>query len=289
MSNTNQPIQTSTAPSIATVDENTQQTSLLQIDPAILAQWMSQRKLLHDLSRSFLVEGTDYAVLRNTERPVLLKPGAEKILYLHNCSAEFTILEAEVDHDRETTYVSKHGSTLTARGFYRYVVRCEIRHRSTGLFVGSGIGVASTAEPNYANRPRELENTILKMAAKRAMVDAVVKAFALSDLFTQDLEDMPEIEAVQPPPANTAQPAQSQQPTKLPPAENTSKKPVSTVRLLRQAGLTDDEIEELANWASENDATADVRQVVTSLAEADSLSRQEVGKALAVLGYRLSA
>jgi len=28
---------------------------------------------------------------------------------------------------------------------------------------------------------------------------------------------------------------------------------------------------------------------VTSLAEADSLSRQEVGKALAVLGYRLSA
>ena len=33
-------------------------------------------------------------------------------------------------------------------------------------------------------------NTVLKMAKKRALVDAVLTATAASDIFTQDLEDI---------------------------------------------------------------------------------------------------
>ena len=38
--------------------------------------------------------------------------------------------------------------------------------------------------------PYSLINTMLKMAKKRALVDAVLSATRSSDLFTQDLEDM---------------------------------------------------------------------------------------------------
>lgn len=38
--------------------------------------------------------------------------------------------------------------------------------------------------------PFDLENTIVKMAAKRAKVDATIAATGASDLFTQDIEDM---------------------------------------------------------------------------------------------------
>jgi hypothetical protein len=39
--------------------------------------------------------------------------------------------------------------------------------------------------------PADVANTILKMAKKRAQVDAVITATAASDIFTQDIEDLP--------------------------------------------------------------------------------------------------
>jgi hypothetical protein len=39
--------------------------------------------------------------------------------------------------------------------------------------------------------PADLANTILKMAKKRALIDAVLTATAASDIFTQDIEDLP--------------------------------------------------------------------------------------------------
>jgi hypothetical protein len=40
--------------------------------------------------------------------------------------------------------------------------------------------------------PADVANTILKMAKKRAQVDAVITCTAASDIFTQDIEDLPE-------------------------------------------------------------------------------------------------
>jgi len=42
------------------------------------------------------------------------------------------------------------------------------------------------------DNPWDLDNTIIKMACKRALVAATLNATAASDIFTQDLEDMPE-------------------------------------------------------------------------------------------------
>lgn len=52
--------------------------------------------------------------------------------------------------------------------------------------------------------PYEVENTLLKMSAKRAQVDAVLRTTATSGLFTQDVEDGA------PPAAPDAQPTQAQ-------------------------------------------------------------------------------
>src|SRR5690606_12324178 len=39
--------------------------------------------------------------------------------------------------------------------------------------------------------PADIANTVLKMACKRAQVAMIINATACSDIFTQDLEDIP--------------------------------------------------------------------------------------------------
>jgi hypothetical protein len=43
------------------------------------------------------------------------------------------------------------------------------------------------------DNPADYYNTVLKMAKKRAHVDAILTATGASDIFTQDIEDMPEV------------------------------------------------------------------------------------------------
>jgi hypothetical protein len=43
------------------------------------------------------------------------------------------------------------------------------------------------------DNPADYYNTVLKMAKKRAMVDATLTTTGASDIFTQDIEDMPEV------------------------------------------------------------------------------------------------
>ena len=80
-------------------------------------------------------------------------------------------------------------------GYYRYVVRTKIIRTDTGEVIGSGIGACSTAEAKYIRQPRDAENTVIKMAKKRALVDATLSTFALSERFTQDAEDIAENKA----------------------------------------------------------------------------------------------
>jgi hypothetical protein len=61
-----------------------------------------------------------------------------------------------------------------------------------GQVVGDCIGVCSTMESKYVDRPRDCENTALKIAQKRAHVGATLNAFGLSEQFTQDVEDNPD-------------------------------------------------------------------------------------------------
>ena len=55
---------------------------------------------------------------------------------------------------------------------------------------GKGWMIAKGGEKVEHDNPADNYNTVLKMAKKRALVDAVLTATAASDIFTQDLEDI---------------------------------------------------------------------------------------------------
>lgn len=154
-----------------------------------------------------LTKDTDYGVIPGAgTKPTLLKPGAERLVKAFGCVARYHIVETERDHnfpvsytkrkkvwankfkgDRAFTWAEEHGM---AEGLYRYVVRAEIVRLDASEVVGDGLGSCSTMETKYVDRPRDCENTVLKMAQKRALVAAVLNAFGLSDRFTQDVEDL---------------------------------------------------------------------------------------------------
>lgn len=182
-----------------------------------------------------LEKDVDYGVIPGTgDKPGLFKPGAERLLTSFACYGVPHVMEQEVDHDRENIIELKKWETKpkpeqavcdqmkaagTGRfrkddkdrwiwqvaevetgksfGLYRYVVRVDIVHRSTGHTIASGIGSCSSMEAKYIRDPRNHENTVLKMAKKRGLIDATLNAFGLSGRFTQDVEDLKANGAIQ--------------------------------------------------------------------------------------------
>jgi len=124
--------------------------------------------------QSTLHQNHDFGIVPGTDKPTLLKPGAEKILMMMGLRSEFEIVDSTRDFEK---------------GFFQYQVRCKL-YRG-GMLITEGLGSCNTKERKYIKQdPYTLDNTVLKMAKKRALVDATLLVASLSDIFTQDLEDM---------------------------------------------------------------------------------------------------
>ncbi len=67
-----------------------------------------------------------------------------------------------------------------------FVFACRLYCRATGVLLGEGRGVRAVGDKGGD------ANNAIKMAKKAAKVDAALNTWGLSDLFTQDLEDMPQ-------------------------------------------------------------------------------------------------
>jgi hypothetical protein len=157
--------------------------------------------------RRGMTSGVDYGQIPGTKNgpPALFKAGAEKLCISFGLRPDYEIVERTVDHvieliweknqweydeaQRKRVKVPVYGKAL---GLYRYVIKCTLRDRS-GTAVAAGLGLCSTTESKYCDRPRDLENTILKMAQKRAFVSATLNAFGISGAFTTDLDEETEI------------------------------------------------------------------------------------------------
>jgi len=124
--------------------------------------------------QSTLHQNHDYGIVPGTDKPTLLKPGAEKILMMMGLRSEFEIVDSTRDWKE---------------GFFQYQVRCKLYKGD--VLITEGLGCCNTKERKYLKQdPYTLDNTVLKMAKKRALVDATLLVASLSDIFTQDLEDM---------------------------------------------------------------------------------------------------
>ncbi len=124
-----------------------------------------------------MVEGIDYGKVTCYSKPTLLKPGAEKI-----CQHLKPTIQYEVNHRFEEW----------KQGIFHYEVRVTLVPINSTQIVAEGIGSSNTKEEQYNEQSSyTIVNTVLKMAKKRALVDAVLNVSATSGIFTQDIEDMP--------------------------------------------------------------------------------------------------
>ncbi len=83
---------------------------------------------------------------------------------------------------------------------------------------GQGWMVAKGGEKVETDNPADHYNTVLKMAKKRALVDAVLTTTAASDIFTQDLEEFSASIATLTPSAPAPSPAPSASRSRAAPA-----------------------------------------------------------------------
>ena len=197
--------------------------------PLTAQEIKSQVQLIQEVMQAVMQEGYHYGVIPGTEKPTLLKPGAEKLTttfrlapLLHvetrelgNAHREYQVRCTLVHIPTERVYGEGVGlcSTLESRYRYRNADRtcpdcgrttiikgkaeygggwlCFQRKGGCGAkFAEQDISIVSQAAGRVENTDlADIYNTVLKMAKKRALVDATLTATAASDIFTQDLED----------------------------------------------------------------------------------------------------
>ncbi|HYE35607.1 hypothetical protein [Methylocaldum sp.] len=143
--------------------------------------------------REALVEGTDYGrihlfnrdkcafarrgeaqscpITSHWSKPSLFKPGAEKICGMLGVTVHYPNLNAYEQ------------AALSGQRLGTIILRCELRD-SQERTVAEGIG-ARSVQQDYGDL-----NKALKMAGKSAHIDATLRMAGLSEVFTQDLEDM---------------------------------------------------------------------------------------------------
>jgi hypothetical protein len=134
--------------------------------------YLAKRKEFIEKVNAIMVEHKDYHIIQG--RKSLGKGGAEKIASIFGWQANFL-------PDDET--IKMLG---TEKGAIAYI--CRLTKGSQ--FIGEGRGARTLAQDKG-----DL-NKAIKMAAKSAFVDAVLRSSGLSDFFSQDLETMDEQDIV---------------------------------------------------------------------------------------------
>ncbi|HOK84688.1 MAG TPA: DUF1018 domain-containing protein [Pseudothermotoga sp.] len=141
-----------------------------------IQQLKYQYDMFRKLQQVVLEENVDYGFpagkKSQDQKPSLYKSGAEKLTRLFNLTPEFELIKQ-----------------IEEQGFIMYAFRCQLK-TSTGQLVGEGYGACNSREKQGWNaNPWAFQNNILKMAKKRAHVDAVLTGLGASNVFTQDIED----------------------------------------------------------------------------------------------------
>jgi hypothetical protein len=221
----------------------------LAVMPVVTAEELVGRLgVIKEAAERAMTEGVDYGEIPGTNKPTLLKPGAEKLGVL---------FQLDVQLSNEKRWGPGDHLTVTSHA--------TVFHAPSGSRLGYGEGVCTTRERKYAYRnqdracpecgantikrskfpPRDnpqadpgwycfgkiggcganfaagderitgqpvgeidnpdlpdLWNTVVKMAEKRARVDAVLAVTGASALFTQDIEDQGPAPPAEPPVSN---------------------------------------------------------------------------------------
>lgn len=101
---------------------------------------------MKDFITGILKEKTDYGTIPGTDKPTLLKPGAEKLTTFFGLSAEFQIIEKEEDW---------MGKDHDGEPFFNYWYKCRITRN--GKIVAEGEGSCNSFEKKYRYRAANIK------------------------------------------------------------------------------------------------------------------------------------
>lgn len=200
----------------------TQSSSAPVIMPMSITDLLARQKAVVEAVSKAMKEGLHYGNVPGIEKPFLQKPGAELLCLMFGLSATFKVEERQLGAaHREFSIIctlSRAGHTMaegvgscsTMEAKYRYrkgkgeaigtvpKEYWDLRRqdpKAAQRMIGWGNGTEKTPEGWVITKATERVenpdiadqyNTVLKMAKKRAYVDAVITACAASEFFTQD-------------------------------------------------------------------------------------------------------
>jgi len=171
-------------------------TVLLEMTAEELIQ-LTQKIL--QLKTKAMTEQVHYGVIPGCKKPSLWKPGAEKLCAAYRLEPEFETTSRD-DPNRTINwqkwdYNKRKQVEGVTRGYIEYDSRCSLTHIPTGEVWASNVsGSCNNFESKYRSlNPYDVKNTLEKMAEKRSLVAAVLIGTAASDIFTQDIEDLPHL------------------------------------------------------------------------------------------------
>jgi len=193
----------------------------------------TQVNLIQHVMKEVMREDEHFGVIPGCgDKPALLKPGAEKLMLTFRLSNDLEVETVDLpglhrEYRVKVTIYAPNGQRLgtgvgscsSMESKYRFRTgpvedtgrqvpktywenRESDPNKAQGLIGGKGYSVKKIdgvwkivrqGEKVEFDNPADHYNTCLKMAKKRGLVDAVLTSTAASDIFTQDIEEEPEI------------------------------------------------------------------------------------------------
>ena len=159
--------------------KQTKTKDMVAVGPTMLAPeidaevFIENRQRLLDIIGKVMQENIDYGIIPGTEGKTLLKPGGEKLMSIFQLAPRFKMLEQKV---------------VQEKGYFYYKYRCVLYHRATETIVGMAERSCSSYEKQWRKQSNynDLDNTMMAMAQKRAMVAAVTTAVSASEIFKEE-------------------------------------------------------------------------------------------------------
>ncbi|MFA4902301.1 MAG: hypothetical protein WC600_06095 [Desulfobaccales bacterium] len=156
------------------------------------------RKIL-EIKEKVMRENVHYGTIPGCRKPSLWKPGAEILCQGFRLAPEFaTTSSQDYNHTikwEKWDYDKREKVEGLTKGYFEYDTQCTLVHIPTGEVWAKAVsGSCNNFEAKYRSlNPHDVKNTLEKMSEKRALVAAVLIGVGASDIFTQDLEDLPEL------------------------------------------------------------------------------------------------
>lgn len=176
----------------------------------------AQVQRIQQVMKAVMKDKVHYGIVPGTPKPSLWKPGAEVLQATFHIAVSYRTDDLS-DHDcvrYRVTAVGTHQATgiLMGEGMgeassneekYRWRAavcdeeyndtdddRKRVKYKKTWNNAARRYDIEKLYQ--VRTEPADIANTVLKMACKRAQIAMVLNVTAASDIFTQDLEDMPD-------------------------------------------------------------------------------------------------